>query len=151
LIKAAWRWWSACCSACSAVAGFIFTWFFCRIEPPSGYCAVLIKKDGKDIPADDIIATSSDQKGIQLEPLSEGRYFYDPVFWDWKIVPAHPNPRRRSRREWSGNSARNRPRALRRERKGSRRQMHRGIIAEPLRPGTYRINPFAYASRNGPP
>lgn len=127
-----------------AAAGFVFTWFFCRIEPPSGYCAVLIKKDGKDIPADDIIALTSDQKGIQLEPLSEGRYFYDPVFWDWKIEPltqikdgevgvmvrqfgALPPPGRFvvSEKEADG-------------------KLHRGIIAEPLRPGTYRINPFAY-------
>ena len=70
-----------------AVAGFIFGWFFCRIEPPSGYCAVLIRKDGTDIPANEIIATQPGQKGIQLDPLSEGRYFYDPVFWDWKIQP----------------------------------------------------------------
>lgn len=70
-----------------ALAGFFFTWFFCRIEPPSGYCAVLIRKDGADIPANEIIATKPGQKGIQAEPLSEGRYFYDPVFWDWKIEP----------------------------------------------------------------
>src|SRR5262245_45570581 len=75
------------CLAAMFVFGFVFVWFFCRIEPPSGYCAVLVKKDGRNIPANDIIATQSDQKGVQLEPLSEGRYFYDPVFWDWQLVP----------------------------------------------------------------
>ena len=52
------------------VVMFVSVWFFCRIEPPTGTCAVLTRLDGKDIPANDIIATSPDQKGIQLDPLS---------------------------------------------------------------------------------
>ena len=31
--------------------GFLFVWFGCRIEPPSGHFAVLIRKDGVDVPA----------------------------------------------------------------------------------------------------
>lgn len=124
----------------SAVVLFVFIWFFCRIEPPSGYCAVLIRKDGKDIRANDIIATGTEQKGIQLEPLSEGRYFRNPLFWEWRIEPlvqikqgelgvlirqfGEPPPSRQF--------------IVPRESK------FRGVIDEPLRPGTYRINPFAY-------
>jgi hypothetical protein len=127
-----------------AVTGFIFTWFFCRIEPPSGFCAVLIRKDGKDIPANEIIATSNEQKGIQLEPLSEGRYFYDPVFWGWKIVPLT-----QIREGEVGVMVRQfgpAPAAGQFvvRQKEANNTMPRGIIDEPLRPGTYRINPFAY-------
>ncbi|MGA2138818.1 MAG: SPFH domain-containing protein [Verrucomicrobiia bacterium] len=128
----------------AVVVAFVSVWFFCRIEPPTGSCAVLTRLDGKDIPANDIIATSSDQKGIQLEPLSEGRYFRNPVYWHWEIVPqVHikegevgvlvrqfgkappagqfivPN------KEWDGS-------------------LYRGVVDEPLRPGAYRINPHAY-------
>ncbi len=131
--------------AISALVLFIFIWFFCRIEPPSGYCAVVIRYDGKDIPANDIIAMSSDQKGIQLEPLSEGRYFRNPLFWDWQIKPlvqikegevgvmirqfgrAPPRPGQFIVRQKEADGT-----------------MCRGVIAEPLRPGTYRINPHAY-------
>ena len=73
--------------AAAIVCGLVFAWFFCRIEPPTGTCAILTRLDGKDIPANEIIATSPDQKGIQLDPLSEGRYFRNPVYWHWEIVP----------------------------------------------------------------
>ena len=132
------------------VAGFVFVWFFCRIEPPSGYCAVLIKKDGKDIPADDIIALTSDQKGIQLEPLSEGRYFYDPVFWDWKIEPLTQIKDGEVGvmvRQFGAPPPAGRFVVREKEADG---KLHRGIIAEPLRPGTYRINPFAYRVEKRP-
>jgi len=132
------------------VAGFIFTWFFCRIEPPSGYCAVLIKKDGKDILADDIIATSLDQKGIQLEPLSEGRYFYDPVFWDWKIEPLTQIKDGEvgvKVRQFGAQPPAGRFVVSEKDADG---KMYRGIIDEPLRPGTYRVNPYAYRVEKRP-
>jgi hypothetical protein len=126
--------------AISAVVMFVFIWFFCRIEPPSGYCAILIRKDGADIPANDIIATRPEQKGIQLEPLSEGRYFRNPVFWSWRIEPLVQIRegelgvmiRQFGGQPPAGQFIVGRDSAL------------RGVIEEPLRPGTYRINPFAY-------
>ncbi len=123
---------------------FISVWFYCRIEPPSGYCAILIRKDGADIPANDIIATSVDQKGIQLEPLSEGRYFRSPVYWAWEIVPlVHIKEgevgvmiRQFGKQPPAGEFI-----VPQKNPDGS---MYRGVIDEPLRPGTYRINPYAY-------
>ena len=53
----------------------IFIWFFCRIEPGSGQIAVLVRKTGRDLPSGQIVALSSEEKGIQLEVLAEGRYF----------------------------------------------------------------------------
>jgi len=124
----------------AAVILFVFVWFFCRIEPPSGFCAVLIRKDGQDIPANDIIATRPDQKGIQLEPLSEGRYFRNPVYWSWRIEPlvqikegeVGVMTRQFGTQPPAGQFI------------VSRESKFRGVIGEPLRPGTYRINPYAY-------
>lgn len=133
-----------------AMAGFVFAWFFCRIEPPSGYCAVLVRKDGKDIPANEIIALKTEQKGIQLDPLSEGRYFYDPVFWDWKIVPLT-----QIKEGEVGVMVRQfgEPPATGKfvvPQNAGGGKLYRGIIEEPLRPGTYRINPYAYKVEKRP-
>src|SRR5664280_70595 len=130
--------------AATVVVGFVSVWFFCRIEPPTGQCAVLTRLDGKDIPANDIIAMLPEQKGIQLEPLSEGRYFRNPVFWHWELVPLvqikesevgvlirqfgkAPPPGQFIVKNEAQDGA-----------------LYRGVLEEPLRPGTYRINPYAY-------
>lgn len=128
----------------------VFVWFFCRIEPPSGTCAILIKKDGKDIPANEIIATQKDEKGVQLEPLSEGRYFRNPINWDWEIVPLteiHQGEvgvmvRQFGPRPPDGNFIVSQ--------KAQNGVLYRGIVDEPLRPGTYRINPYAYRVQKRP-
>jgi hypothetical protein len=128
----------------TVVIGFVFVWFFCRIEPPSGMCAVLTRLDGKDIPANDIIAPTNAEKGIQLEPLSEGRYFRNPLFWHWDIVPLTQISegevgvlvRQFGKVPPPGNFI-----VRQREADGA---LYRGVIDEPLRPGTYRINPYAY-------
>ncbi len=131
-------------AAVLVVVGLAFVWFFCRIEPPSGYCAVLISKTGKDIPANQIIAVNPGEKGIQLEPLSEGRYFYDPVSWSWEIVPLIQIKEGEVGvlvRQFGTPPPMGRFIVHQKESDG---KMYRGIIDEPLRPGTYRINPHAY-------
>ena len=134
----------------SLAVGAVFIWFFCRIEPPSGQCAVLVRKDGKDIPANDIIATLPDQKGIQLEPLSEGRYFYNPINWSWSMESLTQIKEGEVgimvRQFGAPPPAAN---SLCATRKRTARCC-RGIIDEPLRPGTYRINPYAYRVEKRP-
>ncbi len=122
----------------------VFIWFFCRIEPPSGYCAVLIRKDGKDIAANDIIATATEEKGIQLDPLSEGRYFRNPLYWDWEIEPLTQIKEGEVGvmvRQFGKTPPAGRFIVPQGPENGA---LYRGVIEEPLRPGTYRINPFAY-------
>ena len=63
-------------------AGWI--WWGWRIEPENGQIAVLMKKTGKNLPPEAIIAPSSEYKGIQAEVLPEGRYFRNPWTWEWK-------------------------------------------------------------------
>ena len=123
---------------------FVFGWFFCRVEPPSGFCAVMVRKDGTDILANDIIATSKEQKGIQLEPLSEGRYFFNPVYWTWKIEPLvqiREGEVGVMIRQFGPTPIAGKFLVHQKEADG---KMYRGVIDEPLRPGTYRLNPYAY-------
>ena len=58
-----------------------------RIDVPAKHIAVLIKKTGKDIENSDTVAPDDQHKGVQLEVLTEGRYFYNPYFYDWNVYP----------------------------------------------------------------
>lgn len=116
----------------------IFIWFFCRIEPGAGQIAVLIRKTGENLPPGQVIALDEGQKGIQLEVLSEGRYFKNPYTWSWKIhrildVPAGKLGvmSRLYGEELSPGEI-------------IAGDNQRGIMQEILRPGKYRINPYAY-------
>ena len=128
---------------CIAVVG-IFVWTACRIEPPTGYFSVLVRKDGDDLPANEIVATQGNQKGIQLETLSEGRYFYNPLFWDWKHFPLLNIPQQKVGvmvRQFGGLPPTGEFLV------SDSPPFQRGIVRQPLRPGTYRINPYAYTVR----
>ena len=72
------------------VAGSLWWWYGWRIEPENGKIVMLIKKTGKNLPVDQIIAPSLEYKGVQLEVLPEGRFFYNPYVWDWKVMNALP-------------------------------------------------------------
>jgi len=67
------------------VGGFI--WTFCRIQVPAGHMAIVTAKTGKPLPAGEILAAPG-QKGVQRDPLPEGRHFLNPVNHDWRVVPA---------------------------------------------------------------
>ncbi len=120
------------------VAIFIFFWFFWRIEPGPGQIAVLIRKTGENLPSGQVIALQEGQKGIQLEVLPEGRYFRNPYTWGWKIKEITDVP--------AGKLA-----VLTRlygdelpPGKIIADDTQRGIVKDILRPGKYRINPYAY-------
>ena len=79
-------------AAALLIGGALFVWYGCRIEPGNGEIAVLIKKTGKTLPENEIVATSEEYKGIQLTVLGEGRYFRNPYVWDWQIKPVTEIP-----------------------------------------------------------
>ena len=116
----------------------VFIWVFCRIEPGAGEIAVLISKTGENLPPGQVIAVEEKQKGIQLAVLSEGRYFRNPYTWSWKIrrildVPAGKlgvMTRLYGEELPPG--------------KIIAGDEQRGIMQEILRPGKYRMNPYAY-------
>jgi regulator of protease activity HflC (stomatin/prohibitin superfamily) len=120
------------------IAVFIIFWFFCRIEPSQGEIAVLIRKTGENLSPGQVIAMQEGQKGIQLEVLPEGRYFRNPYTWSWEMqrildVPAGEfgvMTRLYGDELPAG--------------KIIAEDNQRGIVQEILRPGKYRINPYAY-------
>ena len=62
----------------------------CKVEVTTGEQAVLLRKTGLDLAPDMEIAPAPDKsgryyKGVQPGVLTEGRYFYNPFFWDWEI------------------------------------------------------------------
>lgn len=116
----------------------LWVWFFCRIELDKGQIAVLIKKTGKDLPSGEIIAPSLKYKGIQLDVLSEGRYFKNPYVWGWKVHNLTDIPAGRlgiKIRLYGKDLAPGKIFAA---------EGFKGITEEVLRPGRYRINPYAY-------
>ena len=66
------------------VTGFV--WCCCRVYVPAGMMAIVTAKTGDPLPAGAILAEAG-QKGVQREPLAEGRHFLNPVNNDWRIVP----------------------------------------------------------------
>lgn len=120
------------------IAAFIFIWFFCRIEPGDGEIAVLIRKTGDNLPSGQVIALEAGQKGIQIDVLAEGRYFRNPYTWSWKIqrILDVPAGKLGVMTRLFGNELP--PGEI------IAGDDHRGIVQEILRPGKYRINPYAY-------
>jgi len=125
--------------AVMAPAGLlVFIWIFCRIEPGPDSIAVLIKKTGKNLGPGQVIAVEENQKGIQLDVLAEGRYFKNPYTWSWRIhrildVPAGKlgvMTRLYGKELPAGQIIAG--------------EDQRGIVQNILRPGKYRINPYAY-------
>jgi regulator of protease activity HflC (stomatin/prohibitin superfamily) len=117
--------------------GSFFVWFFCRIETQADQIVVLIQKTGADLPSGQIVATSPDQKGIQLEVLPEGRYFYNPYTWSWIMAKVTDIPAGKLgivTRLYGDELPPSEIIAT---------EGKKGIEAEVLRPGKYRLNPYA--------
>ncbi|MCC8180557.1 MAG: hypothetical protein LIP23_06585 [Planctomycetes bacterium] len=120
-----------------AAAIGVFIWYGCRIEPVSDQIVILIRKTGDNLLPGEIISTRDGQKGIKLEPLPEGRYFYDPYNWDWRIAPITNIPAGKL-----GVVTRLYGKDLP-DGEIIAPTGYKGISEEILRPGKYRINPYA--------
>jgi regulator of protease activity HflC (stomatin/prohibitin superfamily) len=115
-----------------------FIWFGCRVEPGADEIAVLIRKTGRPLPSGRLLALDPKEKGIQLDVLPEGRYFYNPYHWGWRMHRNTDIPAGKL-----GVQMRLYGDALPQDRiladPGCK-----GVVPEVLRPGKYRINPYAY-------
>ena len=116
----------------------IWVWFFCRIEPGADELAVLIRKTGDNLPSGEILALQPDQKGIQLDVLTAGRYFKNPYTWDWEIVKVTDIPAGRLGVKTRLYGKDLLPGKILAEKDT------KGILPEVLSPGKYFINPYAY-------
>ncbi len=127
----------------SSAVLLLFLWYGCRIEVASGELVILIQKTGKNLPKGAILAPDDSYKGIQKDVLSEGRYFKNPFFWDWKFAKITTIPSGQvgvqTRLYGKGMSA---------EELSSGGLFagagEKGLLRKPLTPGNYRINPYAY-------
>jgi len=119
-----------------------WVWFFWRIEPGNGEIAVLIKKTGRNLPPGEIIAPSPEFKGIHIEVKPEGRFFYNPYTWSWKILKATDIPAGKF-----GVLARKFGRDLPGGQTIAPDAQHKGIVRDLLGTGKHRINPYAYEVR----
>jgi regulator of protease activity HflC (stomatin/prohibitin superfamily) len=118
--------------------GSAFWWFFCRIEPGPDQIAVLIRKTGQDLTPNQILATEPGQKGIHLDVLPEGRYFRNPFTWGWRFHRITDIPAGKlgvQTRLYGDELA---PGSI------IAGPTTKGIVSDVLRPGKYRINPYAF-------
>lgn len=116
----------------------VFIWFFCRIEPGQDRMAILIRKTGTNLEPGEIIAGEAGKKGIQEAVLAEGRYFKNPYTWSWVYAPVVDIPAGQLGVQCRLYGQDLHPGEI------LAREGTKGILAEVLRPGKYRINPYAY-------
>lgn len=122
-----------------AIAGPLWWWYGWRIEPENGQIAVLIRKTGKNLPFNEIVALSPEYKGVQPEVLPEGRFFYNPYVWDWIILPATDVAA-----GTFGVLTRKFGKDLPAGKILAPDDSYKGIVKDVLGTGKHRINPFAY-------
>jgi len=118
-------------------AGF-FVWTFCRISVPAGYMAIVTAKVGKPLPAGEILAAPG-EKGVQRDPLPEGRHFLNPVNYSWRIVPAVSIPVGKVGVVTSKVGKELPPGEIL-----AADTACKGVWKDVLGPGTYRLNPEGY-------
>jgi regulator of protease activity HflC (stomatin/prohibitin superfamily) len=134
-------WLVALLALMGVVLGPLWVWFWWRIEPPTGQVAVLIRKTGKDLSQDRLLALEPGEKGVQLEVLPEGRHWRNPYTWDWLLVPIIDIPAGRLGVQVRLYGQDPPPGQI------IATEGQRGILGEVLGPGKYRVNPYAYEIR----
>jgi regulator of protease activity HflC (stomatin/prohibitin superfamily) len=131
-----------------ALAYEFWHWVVERVEVPPGEFLVRIHLWGEPLSEDTLIAPDEDYKGVQKDVLPEGRHFINPLAWSYERRPMLEVPvgkcavltrlfgdkipaDRLARGDFlvGGEDA---------------VPVERGIVREPLLPGKYRINPYAY-------
>ena len=116
-----------------AAAYIVYTQF--RIDVPARHFAVLTRKTGEDLDNHQEVAPDKDHKGLQLEVLSEGRYFYNPFTWGWSVYPMIEIPR-----DKMGVRIRLYGKDLPYGDFVAQDKTYKGIVKEVLDPGRYAIN-----------
>ncbi len=123
------------------VVGFLFFWTQCRISVDKGEFVPLLKKTGKNMTNDMVMAPSPDFKGPQFEVLKAGRHFRNPYYWWW------PAPKQATVID-KGQVAvlvRKYGEDLPQGQVIAKKDNQKGILREPKKPGRHYINTWAYA------
>jgi SPFH domain / Band 7 family len=133
----------AMCAAGLGVFYAFYEWEIERVEVPPGKFLVVVHRWGRDLPEDEIVAPDPSYKGVQIDVLSEGRHFLNPLFWGHEVHEIVNVP--------TGQClvlTRNYGQRISPDRMMAGDILaganERGIVAEVLKPGSYRLNPYAY-------
>ena len=118
----------------------LWVWYGWRIEPKNGQIAILIKKTGRNLPPEAILAPGPEYKGIQETVLPEGRYFRNPWTWEWRYANTVDIPAGKF-----GVLVRKFGKDLPEGEILAKDESTKGIVRDVLGTGKHRINPFAYA------
>ncbi len=129
--------WMAGAGAALAVGWFIWQWGFCRFYVDPGMMAILTAKTGDPLPPDQILAQPG-QKGIEEQPLGEGRHFRNPLFYTYKMMPIIVIPTGKVGIVTSKVGAELPPGEFLAE------PGQKGIWRRVLGPGKHRLNPYGY-------
>jgi regulator of protease activity HflC (stomatin/prohibitin superfamily) len=121
-------------AALLVVAGYVVYTKF-RIDVPAKHFAVLTTKTGEDLENDEEVAPDEKHKGLQLEVLPEGRYFYNPYYWSWEVYRMIEIPR-----DKMGVRIRLYGEDLPYGDFLASDKEHKGIVEEVIKPGRYAIN-----------
>jgi hypothetical protein len=142
------------------VPGQIFKWSAERVFVGPDEALMVVNKFGDPLPSDQIVVPPSENhyKGVQEELRGPGRYFLNPVEYDWKIVPLVEIPAGDPQRwQWDDNGqikdestlpkvgivtlkqGKTAPAGVAVVDRG-----YKGVQKEVLTPGTYKINPQEY-------
>ena len=129
--------WTIGAVAALAVGWFIWQWGFCRFYVDPGFMAILTAKTGDPLPPGQILAQPG-QKGIEEQPLGEGRHFRNPLFYDYKLMPVIVIPTGKVGLVTSKVGAELPPGEFLAE------PGQKGIWRRVLGPGKHRLNPYGY-------
>jgi hypothetical protein len=116
---------------------FVYSQF--RIDVPTGHMALLMRKTGLDVENGDEVAPTPDHKGVQKETLTEGRYFYNPYVWSWRVIKQTEIPAGKL-----GVQVRLFGDDLPPGEFVATKESQKGVVPGVLQPGRYAINPYLY-------
>lgn len=125
-----------------AAVWVVYTSF--RIDVGTGEMAILIHKTGQDVLNGDELAPGMESKGVQPEVLREGRYFRNPLYWDWEVKPQTVIPQGKLGVliSLAGDDLPYGEFLARVD--AQERVITKGIVPKVLNPGRYPINPYLF-------
>ncbi|HVU89512.1 MAG TPA: SPFH domain-containing protein, partial [Pirellulales bacterium] len=129
----------------------LWQWEVERIEVGPGKYLVRIHRWGKNLSEGEIVAPDPSYKGVMFEVLPEGRHFLNPLFWSHEVHQMVHVPVGKClvlTRQFGRDIPEERLTVgdiLAHQDNDNPIDGERGILREVLLPGSYRLNPYAYA------
>ena len=135
--------WLVVAAAGLGVAHLFWKWEVERVEVPTGRFLVVIHRWGRNLEPDTILAPDDSYKGVLETVRGPGRHFLNPLLYGHEIHEMVDIPAGKC-----GILTRKFGTRIPPERIAAGELLahagERGIVAEPLTPGTYSLNPHAY-------